>query len=1028
MKHISLFVIVILFLCLPAIVQALVPTITTCAADQSAEAGAGCQAAVPDFTAGVVVADNSGSVTIAQSPLAGSPASYGTNTVTLTATDGSGNFAQCTAQFIVIDTLAPAITQCAAEITVSTDAGTNIATNVILGAVPFASDVCGLAGTSNNAPETFGFGTNVVTWSVTDTHGNTATCPQKVIVLDTESPLLACPVDIVTNLAAGECSLTNLHLGTPVAADNVGLASVTNDAPAVFAVGTNQVVWLATDLSGNTTVCTQLVAVLDVTAPQIAQLPADQQASAGANCQAAVPDYTGGVIASDDCTGSGSLTITQAPAVGTQVGPGTNVVMLTVTDASGNATAGTVNFAVTDDTPPTITCSLVNVQCAGDGPPVGTNASVVVRDNCGPVTLTWLGDVTNSLGCVNHFIITRTYTAADGAGNSSTNTQTITVHDTTTPTAVCANITVDLNADGYAFITAADVNGGSYDNCFGPLTLAIDQTFFGGYRIFGCGDIGPNSVLLTVNDQCGNVGSCTAIVTVRDVTAPTISCPANVTTFADAGKCSASGVALGTATASDNCGAYVANNAPSCYPVGTNFVVWTAMDASGNSAACTQQVVVVDSQPPLITCSDVTVFITNGMTIVCDPSLGSPLVSDNCGVASVTNDAPICFSAGTTLFVWTATDIHGNSASCTQQVFAVPLDFDPSILRMVGIEAIGDDIKLTWQTPGNTTNLIQLATPIINGNYTNNYINLDTVVVPGSRVVITNWVDYGGATNYPARYYRIGLQLDLPTQGLLIASNFDGYIRRGGEAAIFSVYDHDTPRYVYNTSCWGYGLDLTPVAVWNSELFTSNSSRAGATLISPRHVLMAHHFLVGDGERVRFVAQDGMIVERTVVAHKDTKDYPTAADCDLSVGLLDSDVPNSISFCKVLPKNWESYFGAAPWSCKGVPVAFVNQWRELVAQELWRADSRTSNGGGDRYLTLTEPCSDMAVLRAPFCKPVVSGDSGQPVLMFVGRQPVVCTALFTDYGYFGVQGYETELNLAMALLGGGYQLTPVELP
>jgi hypothetical protein len=68
------------------------------------------------------------------------------------------------------------------------------------------------------------------------------------------------------------------------------------------------------------------------------------------------------------------------------------------------------------------------------------------------------------------------------------------------------------------------------------------------------------------------------------------------------------------------------------------------------------------------------------------------------------------------------------------------------------------------------------------------------------------------------------------------------------------------------------------------------------------------------------------------------------------------------------------------------------------------------------------------VLRAPFCKPVVNGDSGQPVLMFVGRQPVVCTAFTTTDGYFGVQGYETELNWAMALLGGGYQLTPVELP
>jgi len=221
-------------------------------------------------------------------------------------------------------------------------------------------------------------------------------------------------------------------------------------------------------------------------------------------------------------------------------------------------------------------------------------------------------------------------------------------------------------------------------------------------------------------------------------------------------------VALGTATASDNCGAFVGNNAPSSFPVGTNFVVWTASDASGNSSTCTQQVVVVDNQPPVITCSDVIVTIPDEMTCACDPPLASPGVSDNCGVASVTNNAPSCFPVGTNLVVWTATDIHGTSASCTQQVFVVQVAIDSSNFGILAIEAIGDDIDLTWQTFGNTTNVIQLATPIINGNYTNNYINLGTVVVPSSGAVITNWVDYGGATNFPSRFYRIDLQLGPP--------------------------------------------------------------------------------------------------------------------------------------------------------------------------------------------------------------------------------------------------------------------------
>jgi hypothetical protein len=131
-------------------------------------------------------------------------------------------------------------------------------------------------------------------------------------------------------------------------------------------------------------------------------------------------------------------------------------------------------------------------------------------------------------------------------------------------------------------------------------------------------------------------------------------------------------------------------------------------------------------------------------------------------VASVVSNAPTCFSEGSNLVVWTAKDIYGTSANCTQQVMVALVTVDSSNFRILAIEAINDDINLTWQTFGNSTNVIQLAAPIVDGNYTNNYIDLDTVVVPGIGAVITNWVDYGAATNFPSRYYRIRLDLGLP--------------------------------------------------------------------------------------------------------------------------------------------------------------------------------------------------------------------------------------------------------------------------
>src|SRR5207249_4238870 len=70
------------------------------------------------------------------------------------------------------------------------------------------------------------------------------------------------------------------------------------------------------------------------------------------------------------------------------------------------------------------------------------------------------------------------------------------------------------------------------------------------------------------------------------------------------GQCYASGVTLGNPASSDNCGGAVAvtNNAPAAFPNGTNAVIWTATDSCGNSSTSTQQVIVVDNQPPLISC------------------------------------------------------------------------------------------------------------------------------------------------------------------------------------------------------------------------------------------------------------------------------------------------------------------------------------------------------------------------------------------------------------------------------------------
>src|SRR5206468_1862526 len=130
---------------------------------------------------------------------------------------------------------------------------------------------------------------------------------------------------------AGTCTATNVALGNPVTSDNCGAVTVTNDAPAIFTIGTNIVTWTAIDASSNTVSCQQSVIVRDSEAPTILACPADVTVNADTNSCFATGVVFGNPTASDNC---GAVFITNNAPV--QFPVGTNIVTWTVTDSSGN--------------------------------------------------------------------------------------------------------------------------------------------------------------------------------------------------------------------------------------------------------------------------------------------------------------------------------------------------------------------------------------------------------------------------------------------------------------------------------------------------------------------------------------------------------------------------------------------------------------------------------------------------------------------------------------------------------------------
>ena len=582
------------------------------------------------------------------------PYSLGATTVTWTIIDGSGNSATCSQTVTVIDTQLPTIA-CPAPVAVFADGGSCVATLVALG-TPTTGDNCSIASVVNNAPVSYPLGITTVTWTITDGSGNVATCTQTVTVTDNQLPTIACPANVTVNAGFGLCSASAIALGTPVTTDNCSVASVTNNALAVYPVGTTNVTWIVTDGSGNTASCVQTVTVLDTQNPTIVcPAPITVPADFG-TCTALASGVTLGTpTTTDNCS---IVSVTNNAPVSFPLGNTT--VTWTVTDASGNTATCTQIVKVTDTQLPTIICpASVSVfanagSCIATGVVLGTPTTA---DNCSIASVVNNAPVTYPLG-----LTTVTWTITDGSGNVATCTQTVTVTDNQLPTITCpVAVTVPANI---GTCTATGVALGlptTADNCsVASVTNNAPATY----------PLGTTNVTWVVTDGSGNTASCVQVVTVLDTQLPTISCPSNITVNSNFGSCVATGVVLGSPITSDNCSvASVTNNAPGTFNLGTTNVVWTVTDGSGNVSTCTQTVTVLDVQPPTIVCPvAITVPANIGTCTATGIVLVAPVTADNCTVSTVTNNAPIAFPLGATIVTWTVTDGSGNTSSCTQVV------------------------------------------------------------------------------------------------------------------------------------------------------------------------------------------------------------------------------------------------------------------------------------------------------------------------------------------------------------------------
>ncbi|MBI3253906.1 MAG: HYR domain-containing protein, partial [Nitrosopumilales archaeon] len=639
-----------------------------------------------------------------QSLVSNAPTQFpiGTTTIIWTAIDGAGNVGIATQTITVVDTIPPVLSSLPDLVVESSNSKQTVELTM-----PEVKDTVGVLSLTNDAPEVFPLGDTVVTWTAIDVVKNSATTTQKVTVVDTIPPTITAPNDVVVEATSFNENV--VELGEATVVDNGKILSITNDAPISFSIGDTTITWMTSDEAGNIATATQKISVIDTTIPQIIS-PENiifEATSIDENVVKLVAptviDVQPVIIAND------------APLV---FSLGDTIVTWMATDSSGNSVTATQIVTVVDTTAPkvtapndvtveaiaivtwTVTDNYGNIITADQkvtvvdttSPTIDTPKDLVVEASSLEENFVELGEpkikdiigiesIANDAPAVFPLgMTTVTWTVTDTSGNTASDAQIITVHDTTPPAlSIPENITMEaMGPSGMSVsigeATATDVIKVDSINNNAPETFYLVET----------------TITWTAIDSFGNIVTANQTISVIDTTVPSITPPADITI--EAQNPTSNLVSLGIATAEDIVGvALIEVDAPSVFSLGETIVTWVATDSSGNSATATQKISVIDTTPPVLTQpSSLQVEATSESET--QVSLGNATASDHIQVDSITNNAPSVFPLGDTIVTWTATDSSGNSVTATQTVTVVDTTA-PTIetLPLITVEAVNKD-------------------------------------------------------------------------------------------------------------------------------------------------------------------------------------------------------------------------------------------------------------------------------------------------------------------------------------------------
>ena len=556
---------------------------------------------------------------------------------TYTVTDACGNSVSASQTIYVVDEVAPVLLGVPADTVIVCGEELPIAVTTATDNCSSEEDIL-LAVEDQLIPSSCGTTIQRI-YMASDACGNTTSIVQEITFIDNVAPIFISVPSSVTISCGDESSLEDA-----IAIDGCSEVTITEEQFSNSDCGNSFIrLFTATDGCGNWSTAEQLVTVIDETAPTFVGVPQTIVLGCGDELPAA------DVTAIDAC---GSVEMTHTDESQT-FGCGFQIMReYTATDACGNSSTFVQIIQFVDEDGPVFLSVPADITLScGDAAPVVELPQV--SDACSEPSEVTYTEFTESGDCDGSYTVTRTYTATDACGNTSTHTQTISFIDDVAPVFNEFAAVLELSCENASSALAT-----ASDNC-GDVTVTYSDEFSDN----ACG---TRIRTYTAIDVCGNITQATQTLIVSDAVAPVfIAFPESASVACDEVVAMEESYIEYTENCSEVVVTWseeiVAGDCPNSY---SSTRTCTLTDGCGNTVSASYTLTVSDTEGPQIQ------GIPEDITLDCGDAIPNAevFVVDNCTVLPVFTLSETMESIGCTMVLtrrWTAEDECGN---VTQEV------------------------------------------------------------------------------------------------------------------------------------------------------------------------------------------------------------------------------------------------------------------------------------------------------------------------------------------------------------------------